>query len=63
MLAHMARPRTKLKVHPGEVLKEEILKPLGTSAQLWLNMQMMYDIVEAEAAADYSKVPKAHRAA
>ena len=99
----MARSRTKLKVHPGEILRHEFLVPLdlsaralagkigvpanrlteiiaerrgmtadtairlgryfGTSPEFWLNMQTTHDIVKAEAETDFSKVPKAARAA
>jgi antitoxin HigA-1 len=31
-------------VHPGEVLRENFLKPLGMSVRSWLNLQMAYDL-------------------
>jgi len=47
-------------VHPGEILREEYLVPMGlsvhglaryfgTDAQSWLNLQMSYDLKVAEA--------------
>lgn len=42
-------------IHPGEILKEEYLEPLGippaalgTTAQFWLNLQAAYDLRKAE---------------
>ncbi len=42
-------------VHPGEVLREDFLVPLGTSANArsWLNLQAAYDLRVAD--------PKGHR--
>ena len=37
-------------VHPGEILREDYLVPLGTSANArsWLNLQAAYDLQVAE---------------
>jgi antitoxin HigA-1 len=37
-------------VHPGEVLREDFLKPLGMSvnASSWLNLQTAYDLRVAD---------------
>ncbi len=99
----MQRVRTKLLVHPGEILHHEFLVPLdmsaralaakigvpanrlteivagrrgvtadtairlgryfATSPEFWLNMQTTFDLVKAQSEHDYSKVPKAGKAA
>ena len=35
----------------------------GTTPEFWLNMQTTFDLVKAQAETDYSKVPKAGKAA
>jgi antitoxin HigA-1 len=100
----MSRSRTitkaarRIRPHPGEVLREECLVPLGlsarqlasvldvpanrisdlvrekramtadtalrlaqhfgTTAQFWLNLQTSHDLSKAEAATDYSRIPR-----
>lgn len=88
----------RIRPHPGEVLREECLLPLGmsarqlaqilgvphnrisdlalekramtadtalrlaqhlgTTAQFWLNLQTSHDLSKAEAATDYSRIPR-----
>jgi antitoxin HigA-1 len=88
----------RVRTHPGEVLREEYLKPLGMSARalaeiidvpanrlteivrerrsvtadtairlakyfdtdalFWTNLQVAHDLSKAEAATDYSGIPK-----
>ena len=88
----------RIRPHPGEILREECLLPLGmsarqlasildvpanrisnlvrkkrcmtadtalrlsqhfgTTAQFWLNLQTSYDLSKAEAATDYSRIPR-----
>jgi plasmid maintenance system antidote protein VapI len=37
-------------VHPGAVLIEDYMKPLGITPQFWLNLQSQYDLALAEEA-------------
>lgn len=88
--------RSRLSVHPGEILRHEFLKPAelsasrlakelgiptnrlteviagrrsitadtairlarywGTSADFWMNLQANFDVVQAEAKNDYSRI-------